>query len=263
MAEQDDHLRASGVLGSVELRAERLRLRAVDRDLAGPAALERAGPDLAEHRLAGPPAQVVEHLLLDEPVHPLGDLAPDAAERVVRPVAGEPDDRADRGAPAVRPVRSGDGLDDVEEHGDARLVVGEVDDDHAPVVAEDVQPAARVLRARHEGLERPPDDRERDAERTRRADCRERIRDVVAGDAAERDRDVGERRDRAPAVAVGLAEPAVADEVRPAAAREVPADTRGSVAGDGEERDLAAHRAGDPGDVSVVGVEDDPTGSVS
>ena len=71
-----------------------------------------------------------------------GDLA-DAPQRVVRPVAGGPDDHRDRrGTAGSAP---GDPLRDIEHGGDPGLVVGEIDDHHALPDAEQVQPTRGVL----------------------------------------------------------------------------------------------------------------------
>ena len=99
------------------------------------------GANLAEHRLAGPAAEVVEHLLLHEAIDSFGDLPADATQRVVRTIAGEPDDPADRRRSAGASDRPRDRVHDIEQHRDARFVVGEVDDDDPMVVAEDVEPA--------------------------------------------------------------------------------------------------------------------------
>ena len=140
------------------------------------------------------------------------------------------------------------------------LVVGEVDDDHLRPEPEQVEPARRALGARREVEQAVADLRDRGAEPARAAGRRQRVGDVVAGQAADRDRDPGDLDDLASRRRRSASTmPAVADEVGPAAALD-----------DGARRSASRRRAsvnsatsrpdaaGDRRDERVVGVEDDP-----
>ena len=88
----------------------------------------------------------------------------------------------------------------------------------------------------------------------------QRVRDVVAGEPADRDRDRGRARRSVSTRASpsSSTSPAVADDVAPPAGRDVPPDRRGAAGDEREQRDVAADPAGDRGDERVVGVEHDP-----
>ena len=146
-----------------------------------------AGEDLADDRLAAPAAEVLQRLLDRDPLGPLAGDPADAPQRVVRPIARGPDDRGHRRRPARG--AAGDPLGDVEDRVDPGLVVGEVDDHDPRPEPEQVQPARRALRRRLEIGQSVAQLGERDAEPARGAGRGEGVRDVVAGEPAEGDRD--------------------------------------------------------------------------
>ena len=86
----------------------------------------------------------------------------------------------------------------------------------------------------------------------------EGVGDVVAGQAADRDRHVGDVDDRGLGRAIGLDERAVAHQVGAAAALAVASHGGGRVAVQGEQRDPGPNPTRDRGDERVVGVEHDP-----
>src|SRR6185436_5500543 len=96
----------------------------VDGDVVrGPAGGTDTGEQLPDDRLAGPPAEVLGGLLDRDALRPLAGDAADAPERVVGAVAGRADDRGDLRGASRR--AAGDPFGDVEDGGDAGLVVGE------------------------------------------------------------------------------------------------------------------------------------------
>ena len=202
----------AGAGRTVELGLERLRLGRVDRHVGRVAATRHdPGHQLADDRLRGPAAQVLERLLDRDPLGALGRDPADAPERVVGPVAGGPDDRGDRRRPTGR--ARGDALGDVEDGGHARLVVGEVDDDDPAAEAVQVEPARRPFGVGREMRQPVAHLGDRRPEPARAAGRGEGVGDVVAGQAADRDRHVGDVDDRGLGRAIGLDERAVAHQV--------------------------------------------------
>ena len=134
------------------------RLVDVERDLAGPAALGGAAADLAEHRLPRPAAEVVEHLLLHEPVGARCDQPAHAPERVVRPVAGEPhDERHARSAALAIALaaadRSRDRLGHIEQDRRRPPRCGRSRRSRPALVPEHVEAPAGVLGVGQEGAQ--------------------------------------------------------------------------------------------------------------
>ena len=115
-----------------------------------------------------------------------GDPA-DSAERVVRPIARRSDDRGHRCGPTGCPA--GDPLRNVQHGVDPGLVVGEVDDHDAAAEPEQVEPAGRALRRGLEIRQAIAKQSEGHPKASGRAGRRERVRDVVAGESTQRDRD--------------------------------------------------------------------------
>ena len=230
---------------AVQLGPQRGRLRVVDRHGRRIAAAgDDAGQQLADDRLRRPAAQVPQGLLDGDPLRPFRGDPADAPERVVRPVAGGPDDHRDRGRPTGS--APGDPLGDVEHRRDAGLVVGEVDDDHLRPQAEQVQPARRLGGIGPEVEQAVADLVDRRAETASAAGRRQRVRDVVAGQPADRDRDAPDLGDVGHVRAVRLDQPAAADQVRPTAALHVAPDGRRPTVG--EEREERDVRPDPPGD---------------
>ena len=96
-------------------------------------------------------------------------------------------------------------------------------------------------------------------EAARAAGRRQRVRDVVAGQPADRDRDPPDLGDVRLVRPVRLDQPAAPDEVRPATALDVPPDDRRAAVG--QEREVRDVRPDPPRDrrhVRIVAVEDDP-----
>ena len=119
--------------------------------------------------------------------------------------------------PTGRPA--GDALGDVEHGRDAGLVVGEVHDDDLRRRAGtgSAGPGDRSASGR-KSTQAVADLGDRRPEAARAAGGRERVGDVVAGQAADRDRDPADLGDVRLVRAVRLDQPAAPDEVRPAAA---------------------------------------------
>ena len=216
---------ASSAGRAVELGAKRDRLGLVDRDRGRVAAtVADAGQQLADHRFGRPSAQVPQGLLDGDPLRALRGDPADAAEGVVGPIAGGADDHGDRRGPSRGPRR--DALGDIEDGGDPCLVVGEVDDDHPRAEAVEVEAARRALGRRAEVEQAVVHVGDGRAHRPRPAARGERVRDVVAGQPADRDRDPGDLDDRCLTRALGLDDPSIADEVRASARRHVPSHER-------------------------------------
>ena len=264
VAHQDDDPRRvrssatrAGSRRTVELGLQRLRLGGVDRDFRRvPTAGHDPGHQLADDRLGGPAAQVPEGLLDRDPLGALGGDPADATERVVGPVAGGPDDRGDRRRPTGRARR--DALGDVEDGGHARLVVGEVDDDDPVAEAVQVEPARRPFGIGREVRQPVAHLGDRRAEPSCATGRGEGVGHVVAGQAADGDRHVGDVDDRGLVRAIGLDQRAIAHQVRAPATLAVASDRGGRVAVEGEQRDPGPNATRDRGDQDVVGVEHDP-----
>ena len=238
VADQDDDPRLVRATGPpdrcgadpVELGPKRGGLGLVDGYLGSrhPAVLD-ARQQLADHVLAAPSAQVAERLLDGDPLGPAGGDAGDAAQGVVGAVAGRADDDRDRRRAAGSTGR--DALGHVEERVEPGLVVGEVDD-HEPVPeTEQVEPSRRAFGRRAEVLEAVRDLGDRRAEGAGTGGRRQRVGDVVARQAADRDREVADGDDRGPAAALDLDDAAALarrsrGRRRPGAARRRPAGRR-------------------------------------
>ena len=165
--------------------------------------------------LPPPAAQVAERLLDRHPPGMLGRDPPDSAQGVVRAITRGADDRGHRGR---RPVGApGEALGDFQDGLGAGLVVREVHDDRPPAQPEQVHPPRRQVRGRAEVAQAVGHLLQGDAHRPRSARRRQRIGHVVAGQTAERDRQVRDVEDLVLIRPVPLHQVAVAKDVRPAA----------------------------------------------
>ena len=136
--------------------------------------------------------------------------------------------------------------------------MSEVDDDDLRPHPEDVQPAGRPLRGRAEVAQSRRDLLDRCAQSARSAGGGKRIRDVVAGQAGDGDRHVGDGQDGRRSLTVHFEQRAVPDDVGPSAALDMPPNERTAAVTQREERDMGPNEPRRRRDVEVVGVEDDP-----
>src|SRR6476646_1229164 len=210
----------------MELRLEGDGLAVVDGDLVRrPTAGRDAREQLPDDRGSRAAAKIPERLLDRDPLGSLRRDPSDAPKCVVGSVAGRADDRGDGGG--TPGSTRGDALGDIEDRSDPRLVVGEVDDDHALADPEQVEAARGSL-----GRWAEVDDAvayllDRRPETARPTGRGERIRHVVASEPADRDRDAGDLGDprlvgAASWTATDLEEPAVANDVGTSPGCDVP-----------------------------------------
>ena len=215
------------------------------------------GQQFPDDRFGRPSAQIAERLLDGHPLRTFGGDPADPAQRVVRPITGGADDHRDRGGPAGR--TAGDPLGDVQDGRDAGLVVGEVHDDDLGAQPEQVQPSRRLGRIRAEVDQAPAHLVDAGAHAACAAGRRQGVRHVVPGETADRDRDPADLGDPGLARALGLDQPAAADQVRPAAAGDVALDhRRAAVRQQREVGDTCPDSSRDRRHVRVVAVEHDP-----
>jgi hypothetical protein len=243
--------------GTHELGLERLRLAAVHghaRHVA--AAVRDARHDRVHHLRPLPAPQVAEGLLDRDPLRVPGRDPPDAAQRVVGPVARGPDDRGDRRRPPG--CAAGKARGDLEDRRGTGLVVGEVHDHDARAEPVQVEPPRRELGRWPERAEAVTDLVDGRAQRPRAGGGRDDVRNVVTGEAGERDRDVDGLGDQALLGARELEDSAAALAVRPPARRAVAPHERRAVGVEREQRDGGLDAAGHRRHQRVVRVEHDP-----